>query len=120
MEQNSRTTDNTAELRMMHILSDLISGRWKLSILWLLQDGPVRFGEISRALGNITQTTLTRNLNELEQEDLISRKLYPQVPPRVEYSLTADGAELVWHMRSLLPWLREYTAVHARPDSSEE
>ncbi len=120
MEQDTRTANITEDLQMMHLLSDLVSGRWKLAVLWLLQDGPVRFGEISRALGHITQTTLTRKLNELEQEDLISRKIYPQVPPRVEYSLTADGAELVRHIHTLMPWLRAYADGHARPEHTEE
>ena len=72
----------------------IIGGRWKLIILhWLLQ-GPRRFNQLQRELGTITHRTLTRQLRELEQADIVHRKDFGTVPPHVEYSLTPSGQSL--------------------------
>ena len=80
-------------LTVQHILS----GKWSLLILCYLRSGALRFGELRRCLedvSDITQATLTKSLRKLEQDGLVERRVYAEVPPRVEYSLTALGTEL--------------------------
>ena len=69
---------------------NILSGKWKLKILWHLSRGTIRFNELQRILGNITTKTLTEQLRELESQGIILRKIYLEVPPRVEYSLRPD------------------------------
>ena len=70
---------------------ELIGGRWKVPILWKLFDGTHRFGELLRSLDPCTQKMLAQQLREMERDGLIRRKVYAQVPPKVEYSLTPAG-----------------------------
>lgn len=72
-----------------------LSGRWKYLILWFLKPTKRRYSEIKAFLGGISQGSLTKQLRELEADGLISRQVYPEVPPRVEYSLTSKGEELI-------------------------
>lgn len=69
----------------------LIGGKWKIAILHALSMGPIRFGELKRDLSPITQQMLTKQLRELEKDNLINRKVFDVVPPKVEYSLTEFG-----------------------------
>ena len=69
----------------------LIGGKWKITILHALSMGPIRFGELKRNLSPITQQMLTKQLRELEKDNLINRKVFDVVPPKVEYSLTEFG-----------------------------
>src|ERR1700719_1321192 len=71
-----------------------ITGKWKLEILWLLNQRTHRFGELRRAIPGITQHMLTAQLRALEVDKLILRKIFPEVPPRVEYSLTPRAKNL--------------------------
>lgn len=74
---------------------ELLAGKWKGRILWKLYNQPaMRFGELRRALGAITEKMLTQQLRELERLNLVNRKNYAEVPPRVEYSLTDFGTTL--------------------------
>lgn len=74
---------------------ELLSGKWKGRILWKLYNQPtMRFGELRRALGGITEKMLTQQLRELESLNLVNRKVYTEVPPRVEYSLSEFGTTL--------------------------
>jgi DNA-binding HxlR family transcriptional regulator len=74
---------------------EIIVGKWKpLILLHLLKEGTQRFSELKRSLPEITQRILTKTLRELEEEDIIERKVYPQVPPKVEYSITEYGRSL--------------------------
>ena len=73
---------------------EVVGGKWKLAILNLLLVDTRRFGELSRAMPNITPRMLTRQLRELEADGLVRRTVYPQVPPKVEYSLTEIGRSL--------------------------
>ena len=72
----------------------LISNRWKVLIIRDLLDGTKRFGELKRSVGNISQKVLTANLRTMEESGLLTRKVYPEVPPRVEYTLTETGYSL--------------------------
>lgn len=74
------------------LVLEKIGGKWKMPILWRLSQRSVwRYGELKRDLGNISHKMLSQQLKELEQEGLITRTLYPVVPPKVEYSLTERG-----------------------------
>ena len=86
----------------------LISGKYKIVILYCLMEyQPVRFNELQRYLRKISDKTLSRNLKELENDDLIHREVYPQIPPKVEYSLTARGASLMKVLDQLCVWGEE-------------
>lgn len=74
---------------------NILSGRWKYLILWFLKNKEYRYSEIKAFLSNISQGSLTKQLRELEFDGLIQRKVFPEVPPRVEYSLTPKGKEFI-------------------------
>ena len=83
----------------------LISGKYKPVILYCLMEyEPVRFNQMQRYLKNIADKTLSQNLKELEKDDLILRKVYPQIPPKVEYSLSERGHSLVKVLDRLCDW----------------
>lgn len=90
MSENKHTErEQLARCESMSRLQAVISGKWKILIIWYISAYRVqRFNELQRRLDGITQATLTRQLRELEEDGFISRRVYPQVPPRVEYSLT--------------------------------
>lgn len=83
----------------------LISGRYKMVILYCLMEfQPVRFNELQRYLKKVSDKTLSQNLKELEKDGLVLRKMYPQVPPKVEYSLTERGTSLMAVLDQLCIW----------------
>lgn len=91
------------------ITIDLIGGKWKPLIIWHLgSKGTQRFSELKKLLPNITQKMLTQQLRELESDNLISRKVYPQVPPKVEYSITEVGSSLMPILSMMCTWGNEY------------
>jgi DNA-binding HxlR family transcriptional regulator len=83
---------------------NVISGKWKVQILWLLSFGPMRYAELRKALGKITEKVLTDQLRQLEADRIVSRDVNPSVPPAVTYSLSAEGDKLVPMMSSLCDW----------------
>ncbi|MBY6037366.1 winged helix-turn-helix transcriptional regulator [Fictibacillus nanhaiensis] len=84
---------------------DVVCGKWKGVILCHLQQSEVlRFGEIKKLLPNVSQKTLTLQLRELEADGLIDRRVYPEVPPKVEYSLTDYGRELEATLNLMSDW----------------
>ena len=86
----------------------LISGKYKPVILYCLMEyEPVRFNEMQRYLGKVADKTLSQNLKELESDGLIHRKMYPEVPPRVEYTLTERGRSLMQVLDQLCTWGNE-------------
>ena len=86
----------------------LIAGKYKPIILYCLMEyEPVRFNEVQRYLGRVADKTLSRNLKELERDELIVRTVYPQIPPKVEYSLTERGHSLVKVLDKLCDWGNE-------------
>ena len=78
----------------IHQVTKLIGGKWKMPLMHIIQSGPKRFGELRRTLSPITEQMLTKQLRELESHDLISRKDFQTIPPRVEYTLTEFGQSL--------------------------
>lgn len=91
----------------------LISDKWKVLILRDLLDGTLRFGELRRSLGSVSQKVLTANLRQMERDGLVHRKVYPEVPPRVEYSLTETGKSLRPVIEAMRDWGSNYQAEHA-------
>ena len=83
----------------------LISGKYKPVILYCLMEyEPVRFNEMQRYLGKVADKTLSQNLKELERDGLIHREMYPEIPPKVEYTLTERGHSLVSVLDQLCDW----------------
>jgi len=90
---------------------DIVSGKWRGLILWHLSHGTLRYGEIRKHLGKITQKMLTQTLRDLEKHQLITRKIYPVVPPKVEYTITEYGEKIIPIFQQLSEWGDELGAV---------
>lgn len=86
----------------------LISDRWKVLILRDLMDGTKRFGELKKSIGTITQKVLTSNLRDMEASGLLTRTVYAEVPPRVEYTLTETGYSLKPILDAMWDWGLSY------------
>lgn len=86
----------------------LISDRWKVLIIRDLLDGTKRFGELKKSVGNVSQKVLTANLRSMEESGLLTRKVYAEVPPRVEYTLTETGYSLKPILDAMVAWGTEY------------
>ncbi|XEQ95524.1 putative HTH-type transcriptional regulator YybR [Sporomusa paucivorans] len=83
----------------------MISGKWKMVILyWLVETQPIRYNELQRLIGTISHKTLSVQLKELENDGLITREEYPQIPPKVEYSLSEKGLSLYPLMELMCQW----------------
>ena len=93
----------------------VIGGKYKAIILWHLIDGTLRFSELKRFLPQATPKMLTQQLRELEADGIISRKVYPVVPPKTEYSLTEFGQTLTPIITAICEWGRKYKADEIRP-----
>lgn len=91
----------------------LISDRWKVLIIRDLLTGTKRFGELKKSLGSISQKVLTANLRAMEESGLLTRKVYAEVPPRVEYTLTETGQSLKPILDSMYKWGEEYKTKNA-------
>ena len=92
----------------VEITMGLIGDKWKVLIIRDLLTGTKRFGELKKSVTGITQKVLTTNLRQMEASGLISRKVYPEVPPRVEYSLSKTGLSLKPILDSMVKWGNEY------------
>ena len=88
----------------------LISDRWKVLIIRDLLEGTKRFRELKRSVGNISQKVLTANLRSMEGDGLLTRKVFPEVPPRVEYTLTETGYSLKPIIDAMFEWGTRYKA----------
>ena len=82
----------------------LISNKWKVLIIRDLLEGTKRFSELKKSINNISQKVLTSNLREMEENELLTRKVYPEVPPRVEYTLTDIGYSLKTLLDDMDKW----------------
>ncbi len=104
---NNKFTAQSAVARCLPMskLQSVIGGKWKILILWYVAFYKVqRFGELLRRLEGITQSTLTKQLRELEQDGFLHREVYREVPPKVEYSLTEFGQSFIPVLQTMLDW----------------
>ncbi len=103
---------------------ELISDKWVVAVFYVLSSGTKRYGELQRAVGDISQRMLTRTLRDLERNGLVHRQVYPVVPPMVEYSLTPLGKTLNEVLKALCYWSTEnFESVEAARidyDNSQE
>jgi DNA-binding HxlR family transcriptional regulator len=83
---------------------DLIADKWVVAVLYVLSQGTKRYSELQREIGDISQRMLTRTVRDLERNGLVARKVYPVVPPMVEYSLTPLGETLNGVLKSVCDW----------------
>lgn len=98
----------------------IIGGKWKGMILWCLCQHTMRFGELHKAIPGITQRMLTKQLRDLEKYDIIVRKVYPVVPPKVEYSLSDHGIALRPLLEQLEEWSTEYLKAKVSTQNPED
>lgn len=91
----------------------LISNRWKVLIIRDLLSGTKRFGELKKSVGNISQKVLTSNLRSMEEDGLLTREVFPEVPPRVEYTLTDTGYSLVPVIDAMKMWGESYKSKNS-------
>ncbi len=92
----------------------LLSNKWKILIIRDLLSGTKRFGELKNSLGTITQKVLTTNLRDMEEKGLVTRKIYNQIPPKVEYTLTDIGYSLAGVLDAMTDWgsgYKEYLKI---------
>lgn len=94
---------------------DLIGGKYKALILWQLAGGPLRFSQLQKRIPSATARMLTLQLRELEEQELITRTVYPQVPPRVDYAVTKLGMSLM----PILTAMRDWGANYLRSKNTE-
>ena len=91
--------------KTMSTLQKILGGKWKLEILYYIAFNDIhRFGELRRQLGEITESSLTKQLRELEKDGFLHRKVYQEIPPKVEYSLTEMGESFVPVLTAMLEW----------------
>jgi DNA-binding HxlR family transcriptional regulator len=114
---SSRSAE-VSEFEMVHgtrrALS-LLAGKWSVEVLYLLASGTRRYSEVLYEVGEISKKTLTHTLRALERDGLIARRAYPEVPPRVEYSLTSLGWSMTEPLMALYEWSAEHLDEPARP-----
>src|SRR5215469_5867984 len=87
---------------------ELLSDKWRIPILHILSPGPLRSGELQKAIAEISPKVLTQTLRRMERDGLISRTIYPIVPPKVEYQLTPMGRSLLEPLRQLCLWAKAH------------
>ena len=98
----------------------LISDKWKFLILRDLMDGTKRFGELKKSIGSISQKVLTSNLRTMEEDGLLSRQVYAEVPPRVEYTLTPRGESMRPIIDALRTWGQEHQEELAQEAAAKQ
>ena len=106
-------TANTLPACPVETTLTLISSKWKVLILRDLLGGARRFGELRRSVGGVSQKVLTAQLREMEEDGLVNRKVYPEVPPHVEYALTELGYSLKPVLDAMWSWGEAYQAREA-------
>lgn len=104
---NEKSNDNLPACPVETTLM-LIGNKWKVLIIRDLLTGTKRFGELKKSIGKVSQKVLTTQLRDMEESGLISRKVYAEVPPKVEYSLTELGKSLQPILNAMLQWGTEY------------
>ena len=97
----------------------LISDKWKVLILRDLMPGTKRFGELRKSIGHVTQKVLTAQLRQMEESGLLTRKVYAEVPPRVEYTLTETGESLKPVLGAMFDWGMDYKQKNHSPSNEQ-
>ncbi|MFK0524080.1 winged helix-turn-helix transcriptional regulator [Paenibacillus illinoisensis] len=100
--------DEKSDMYAIAFTQNVLSGRWKYFILWFLKGETRRYSDIKKFLGGLSQGSLTKQLKELEGDGVIQRDVYPEVPPRVEYSLTDKGMKLLPILEKMEDFGKEY------------
>lgn len=110
MSENKFSDQNMiARCVPMSKLQSVLGGKWKILILWYVAFYKVqRFGELMRRLDGITQSTLTKQLRELEKDGFLHREIYKEIPPKVEYSLTDFGESFIPVLQTMMAWSEKY------------
>ncbi|MEG1496424.1 MAG: helix-turn-helix domain-containing protein [Clostridiales bacterium] len=103
----TETDEKKRDICSICVTQKVFRGKWKLVILWQLKDGKKRFSQLQKSI-RITQSSLTKQLRELEGDGIISRKVYNIIPPKVEYSLTPVGSEFIKVMEQINNWGKYY------------
>ena len=99
-----RSKENIAENCPVRDVLDRLGDRWTLLVITELQDGTLRFSKLKARIEDISQRMLAQTLRQLEKDGLVSRKVYPTIPPKVEYSLTALGTSMLEPIGHLIEW----------------
>ncbi|WP_244329864.1 winged helix-turn-helix transcriptional regulator [Streptomyces platensis] len=119
MRREREQVEAMAEWCNTEVVLSVVGGKWKLLIIRYLLLGTHRFGALRQAMPTVTQRMLTRQLRELEEDGLVSRKVYAEVPPKVEYTLTEVGESLrdiIGQLDTWGSWYRELRTPPARDD----
>ena len=106
IDKNDEKNKNPVSLSL-----EIIGGKWKMPIVWSLSKKSMRYGELKKVFPKITHKMLTQQLRELEKDELIIRKVYSQIPPKVEYSLDLLGKSVLPVIEMLIEWGNEYRKV---------
>lgn len=111
------STEHAATVCPVEVTVSIVGGSWKLTIIQKLLAGTRRFGELRREVGDVTDRVLTRQLRDLESDGLVHREVFAEVPPRVEYSLTAQGRTLEPLVEMMDVWGRQWSAERREDDT---
>ncbi|WP_232697395.1 winged helix-turn-helix transcriptional regulator [Brevibacillus daliensis] len=106
--QGETPPENHEEVCPLTLTQNVIAGRWKIIILWYLSQQTRRFNELQRLLPGISKGILTRQLRELEEDGMVHREVYKEVPPKVEYSLTPEGKSFIPVLDVMGEWGKKY------------
>lgn len=117
--KNACTAEEAAGREVCTVLDVLgrVRGKWSVGVLSETTRGPVRFAELERSLHGISRRMLTLTLRELEENGLLTRTVYPTVPPKVEYAATDEARELYAQLTGLSAWAARHSATTTRPDA---
>ena len=111
----ARSIDDPQKARHeLRVSLAMLTGKWKLEILWLLNLRVHRFGELRRSIPGVTQHMLTAQLREIEADGLISREVFAEVPPRVEYAITDKAGALTPVFDALFEWSRKQQSLRKK------
>ena len=116
--QPEKNTHSDKDFCPVQVTLDVFSGKWKMLLLWNLRHGAKRFGGLGRAITGITPAMLSNHLRELEEDGIVARTTWPEVPPRVEYMLTPTGQSLIPLIAAMEQWAIDYLKEHKSQEIS--
>ncbi|MCQ1534627.1 helix-turn-helix transcriptional regulator [Methanosarcina sp. KYL-1] len=124
MESENHTNNSNDNNKKYHCpveaTLDVIGGKWKPLILWQLREDTLRFSGLQQNMHGISPKMLTKQLRELEKDGLVLRKVYPEIPPKVEYSLTEFGKTVIPVLEALCRWGTEYLGRQCTLDKTSD